>query len=151
MWLRVESAYIFHHKYPIPEYSMINGNHEGHSSREAPQSENYAVKLIALLFTTPFHDCGWSNVTTGATSYFAAWLHMDESLYSQDFLGLSQWQLGIGRWHACIIILVNVFVCFLSFWLEMGEGFLDATICCAVFLWDQALYSDRIRFLIPKM
>ena len=35
MWLRVESAYIFHHKYPIPEYFMINGNQEGHSSREA--------------------------------------------------------------------------------------------------------------------
>ena len=50
MWLRVESAYIFHHKYPIPEYSMINGNHEGHSSREAPKSENNAVKLTALLF-----------------------------------------------------------------------------------------------------
>ena len=29
MWLRVESAYIFHHKYLIPEYSMINGNREG--------------------------------------------------------------------------------------------------------------------------
>ena len=56
-----------------------------------------------------FNDCGWSNVTIGATSYFAACLHMDESLYSQDFLGLSQWHLGIGRWHACIIILVNVF------------------------------------------
>ena len=77
------------------------------------------------------HDCGWSNVTIGATSYFAAWLHMDESLYSQDFPGLSQWQLGIGRWHACIIILVNVlFVCFLSFWLKMGEGLLDLTRCC---------------------
>ena len=50
MWLRVESAYILHHKYPIPEYSMINRNHEGHSSREAPKSENNVVKLIALLF-----------------------------------------------------------------------------------------------------
>ena len=50
MWMRVESAYIFHHKYPIPEYSMINGNHEGNSSREAPKSENNAVKLIFLLF-----------------------------------------------------------------------------------------------------
>ena len=49
MWLGEGSAYIFHQKYPIPEYSMINGNHEGHSSREAPKSENNAVKLIALL------------------------------------------------------------------------------------------------------
>ena len=97
-----------------------------------------------------FHDCGWSNVTIGATSYFAAWFHMDESLYSQDFLGLSQWQLGIGWWHACIIILVNVFF-FLSFWLKMGEGLLDVTRCCEAFLWNQALYSERIRFLIPKM
>ena len=96
-----------------------------------------------------FKDCGWSNVTIGATSYFAACLHMDESLYSQDFLGLSQWHLGIGRWHACIIILVNVF--FLWFWLKMGEGLLDVARCCDVFLWNQALYSDRIRFPIPKM
>ena len=86
-----------------------------------------------------FHDCGWSNVTIGATSYFAAWLHMDESLYSQNFLGLSEWQLGTGRWHTCIIILVNVFVCFFPFWLKMGEGFLDVT-RCDVFLWNQALY-----------
>ena len=42
------------------------------------------------------------------------------------------------------------FVCFLSFWLKMGEGLLDLTRCCEVFLWNQALYSDRIRFLIPK-
>ena len=91
IWLRVESEYIFHHKYPIPEYSTINGNHDGHSSREDPKSENNAVKLTALLFIV-HNDKGWSNVTIGATSYFAAWLHMDESLYSQDFLGLSQWQ-----------------------------------------------------------
>ena len=50
MWLRVESAYIFHHKYPIPEYSMINGNHEGDSSWVAPKFENNDVKLTALLF-----------------------------------------------------------------------------------------------------
>ena len=49
MWLRLESAYIFHNKYPIPEYSMIFGNHEGHSSREASKPENNAVKLTALL------------------------------------------------------------------------------------------------------
>ena len=36
MWMRVESAYIFYHKYPIPEYSMINENHKDNSSREAP-------------------------------------------------------------------------------------------------------------------
>ena len=88
-----------------------------------------------------FHDCGWSNVTIGVTSYFAAWLHIDESLYSQNFLGLSQWQLGIGQWHAC----------FLSFCLKMSEGLLDVTRCCEVFLWNQALYSDRMRFIIPKM
>ena len=96
-----------------------------------------------------FHDCGWSNVTIGATSYFAAWLHRDKSLCSQDFLSLSQWQLGIGRWHACIIILVNVF--FLTFWLKIGEGLLDVTRCCEVLLWNQDLHSDRILFLIPKM
>ena len=39
---------------------------------------------------------------------------------------------------------------FLSFWLKMGEGLLDLTRCCEVFLWNQALYSDRIRFLTPK-
>ena len=49
-WLRLESAYIFHHKYPIPEYSMIFGNHGGHSSREAPKPENNAVTFTALLF-----------------------------------------------------------------------------------------------------
>ena len=48
--LRVESAYIFHHKYPIPEYSMINWNHEDHSSCETPKFQNNAVKLTALLF-----------------------------------------------------------------------------------------------------
>ena len=117
MWLRVESAYIFHHTYPVPEYSMINGNHEDHSSREAPKSENNAVKLTARLFIV-HNDKVFSTTVADqmlpcyhcATSCFAAWLHTDESLYSQDFLGLSQWQLGIWRWHACIIIPVNVFV-----------------------------------------
>ena len=33
----------------------------------------------------------------------------------------------------------------------MGEGFLDVTRCCDVFLWNQAPYSDMIRFPIPKM
>ena len=40
--------------------------------------------------------------------------------------------------------------CFLSLWLKMGEGLLDVTGCCEVFLWHQALYLERIRFLIPK-
>ena len=76
----MESALIFHHKYPIPVYSMINGNHVGHSSREAPKSENNAVNLTALLFivhddvadqmlplvqprTLP-HDCIWMKIYT---------------------------------------------------------------------------------------
>ena len=58
---------------------------------------------------------------------------MDESLSSQDFLGLSQWQ-ELGK----DIILVNAV---LSFWFKMGEGLLDVTRCCEVFLWYQALYS----------
>ena len=110
MWLRVESAYIFHHKYPIQEYSMINGNHEGHSSREAPSLRIVLWSLLPCcslyIMVMAFHDCGWSNVTIGATSYFAAWLNMDERFYSQDFLGLSQWQKLDDD---CIIILVNVF------------------------------------------
>ena len=61
-----------------------------------------------------FNDCGWSNVIIGATSYFAAWLLMDESLYSQDFLGLSQWQeLGDD-------MPVSSFWRFLSFRLKMA-------------------------------
>ena len=31
----------------------------------------------------------------------------------------------------------------------MGEGLLDLARCCEIFLWNQALYSDRIWFLIP--
>ena len=57
-----------------------------------------------------FHDCGWSSVTIGATSYFSAWFNMDESLYSQAFLGLSQWQLGIGP-TLCNALPKNIQLC----------------------------------------
>ena len=135
-------------------YQSIPWSMETTKVIQVGKSQRLRIMLWSLLpcyslyiMIKAFHDCGWSDVTIGATSYFATWLLMDESLYSQDFLGLSQWQLGTGRWHACIIILVI----FLSFWLKMGGGSFDVTRCCEVFLWNQALYSNRIWFLIPKM
>ena len=152
MWLRVESAYIFHHKYPIPEYSMINGNHEGHSSREAPKSENNAVKLTALLFIV-HNDEGFPRLWLNKCYHWCNLILCRMIAYGWEFIQSgfprSKSMTVIGRWYACIIILVNVF--FLSFWLKMGEGLLDVTRCCEVFLWNQALHSDRILFLIPKM
>ena len=114
MWLRVESAYIsFTTSTP---YQSSPWSMETTKVIQVGKPPSLRIMLWSLLpccsfyiMIKAFHDFGWSNVTIGATSYFAAWLLMDESLYSQDFLGLSQWQSGIGRWHACIIILVNVF------------------------------------------
>ena len=42
-------------------YQSINGNHEGHSSREAPKSENNAVMLTALLFIV-YNDKGFPRL-----------------------------------------------------------------------------------------
>ena len=54
---------------------------------------------------TAFHGSGLSSVTDGVTPYLAAWSHMNESLYSQDFMGLSKWQLENPPGEGSFIIL----------------------------------------------
>ena len=153
MWLRVQSAYIFHHKYPIPENSMINGNQEGHSSREASKSKNIAVKLTALLFIV-HNDKGFPRlwlikcyrrcnlILCRMIAY--GWEFIQSGFPRSNSMTIRNWAITCLCHHSCECI-------FLSFWLKMGEGLLGVTSCCKVFLWNQALYSDRIRFLIPKM
>ena len=156
MWLRVEFAYIFHHKYPLPEYSMINGNHEGHSSREAPKSENKAVKLIALLFIL-HNDKGFPRLWLIKCYHWCNLILCHMIAYGWEFIqsGFPRSKsMPVRNWTmTCLYHHSGDCLCFvfLSFWVKMGEGFLDVTRCCDVFVWNQALYSDWIRFLIPKM
>ena len=139
MWLRVESASIFHHKYPIPEYSMINGNHEGHSSREAPKSENNAVKLTALLFIV-YNDEGfprlwlfkcyhWCNLILCCMIAYG-WEFIQSGFPRSKLMTVKNWAMTCLFHHSgeCFNLLV------LLFWLKMGEGLLDETKCCVVFL-----------------
>ena len=152
MWLRVESACFFHQKYPIPEYSMINGNHEGHSSRKARESENNAVTLTALLFTV-HNDKGFPRLCLIKCYHWCNLILCRMIAYEWEFI-----QSGF-PWSKSMTVRNWAMTClyhhsgevFIWLWLKMGEGLLDVTRCCEVFLWNQALYSDRIRFLIPKM
>ena len=113
MWLRAESAYIFHHKYPIPEYSMINGNHEGHSSREAPKSENNAAKLTALLFIV-HNDKGFPRLWLIKCYHWCKLILCRMIAYGWEFIQSgfprSKSMTGIVRCHACVIILVILFI-----------------------------------------
>ena len=156
MWLRVESASIVHHKYPIPEYSMINGNHEGHSSCEPP---SLRIMLWSLL------PCCSLYIMINRKGFPRMWLIRCYHWFNltlcriiayvwefiQDFLGLSQWQEQGNDMPVSSLQWMFLFILFLSFRLKMGEGLLDVTRGCGVFLWKQALYSNRIRFIIPKM
>ena len=143
MWSRVESAYIFHHKYPIPVFhDKINGNHEAHSSMEAPKSENDVVKLTVPLFIV-HNGKGFPLLWLIKCSDWCDPMPCRRIVYELESI-----QLDMDWWHACIITIVNVFF---SFWLKMDEDLFDVTRCCGAFLWHQAIYSGRIRFLISQM
>ena len=143
----------FHQKYPIPEYSMINGNQEGHSGREAPKSENNAVKLTALLFI--LHNWkGFPRLWLIKCYHWCNLILCRMIPYGWEFIQsgfpMSQ-SMTVRNWAMTCLYYHSGGCFFLSFWLKVGEGLLDVTRCCEACLWNQALYSERIRFLITKM
>ena len=84
-------------------HDKINGTHEGHSSMEAPKSENDVVKLSVLLF-----------IVHNSKGFPLLWLircydWCDLTPCHRIVYELESIQLDMDWWHASIITLLNVF------------------------------------------